>query len=205
MLATAGDQLALRRLHFAGNLDGGAVESEALSLMEVDAEGRIVALIAFDPDDRRAASREMSDRYLRSDEAPPGAAVGLAVMRALFDHDIESLRAALPGDYFVDDHRRFGMGRIDGATVFIKSLAALFEQSADLVLECLYTVAVGDHGILDVAHMFGTLDASGGDFESVYVRLLVFRGDGSAGLELFEVEDLDAARARFEALRGNLA
>jgi hypothetical protein len=48
--------------------------------------------------------------------------------------------------------------------------------------------------------MFGTLDASGGDVESVYVRLLVFRDDRFLAFELFDLEDLDAARARFEAL-----
>jgi ketosteroid isomerase-like protein len=206
VLATAGDRLAMTRGRFTIS-DGETVvaEIDVLQINELDAAGRVVAAVTFDPDDRRAASIEMLDRWFRSDEAPRAAATGLAPMRALFDHDVEPLAASLPDDFFVDDHRRFGMGRVEGAGAFIQSFAALFEQSADLVIEGLYTVATSEHAILDMAHMVGTLDASGGDFESVYLRLLIFRGDRLAALELFEAEDLDAARARFEALRGDPA
>ncbi len=202
VLATAGDRLALEHLRWTGaGGDVGAFEAENLSVIEVDAEGRIAAIVAFDANDRRAASVEMSERWLRSDEAPPAAVAGAAAMRGLFEHDLAGLSAALPDDFFVDDHRHFGMGRVEGAAAFVHSFAALFEQSADLVLECLYTVAAANHATLDVAHMFGTVAATGGEFESVYVRLLVYRDDRAVGLELFDIEDLAAARARFEALR----
>ena len=51
-----------------------------------------------------------------------------------------------------------------------------------------------------MAHGFGTLVESGGQVESVYVRLALFRGDRIVGMESFEPEDLDVARARFEEL-----
>ena len=55
LLATTGDRLALEHVRWTGTTaDGVAFEIENLSLMEVDAEGRIVAIISFDPDDRRA-------------------------------------------------------------------------------------------------------------------------------------------------------
>jgi hypothetical protein len=117
------------------------------------------------------------------------------------EHDLEPLRAELPDDFLLDDHRRAGLGRVEGAGAFIASFAPLFEQSADLCIETLYTVAVGDQGSLDMAHMFGTLSASGGDFESIYVRLFQVREGRLVGLELFEPADLAVARARFEALR----
>jgi len=82
----------------------------------------------------------------------------------------------------------------------VRSFAALFEQSSDLVIESLYTLSIGERGLLDVAHMFGTLVASGGDFETVYARLFVFEGERPVGLELFELEHLEIARARFEEL-----
>ena len=69
MLATAGDRLALEQILFTAAGDASAFEIEALSLSEVDAEGHIVAVIVFDPDDRRAASVEMFERWARSDEA----------------------------------------------------------------------------------------------------------------------------------------
>jgi len=52
---------------------------------------------------------------------------------------------------------------------------------------------------LDVGHTFGTL-ADGGAFEFIWVLLALFRGGRLAGIELFELEDLETARARFDAL-----
>lgn len=43
--------------------------------------------------------------------------------------------------------------------------------------------------------------AAGGDVEVSYVRLVLFQDDRIVRLELFEPEDLDAARTRFAALR----
>ena len=60
MLATAGDRLALSRRSSGGGSDAVPFEVEVLDVIEVDAEGRLVALVAFDPDDRRAASVEMT-------------------------------------------------------------------------------------------------------------------------------------------------
>ena len=142
----------------------------------------------------------MSDRYFRSEEARWFPAASAVAIRALVDHDLERLRAVLPADFVLDDHRRTGLGRIEGAALFTQSMAALFEQAPDLVFEPLYTIAVGECGALEMAHMFGTLAASGGDVESVYVRLFVYRDDRMIAMEIFEPEDLDAARARFAAL-----
>src|SRR5262249_2575895 len=81
VLATAGERLALRRHHWTtqGGLlafgmdvaarDEPKVETECLVVSEVDTEGRSVAVILFDADDRRAASAEMLERYARSDGA----------------------------------------------------------------------------------------------------------------------------------------
>ncbi len=43
-------------------------------------------------------------------------------------------------------------------------------------------------------------NAEGGEFESVFVGLSLYRGARLVGVELFELEDLDAARARFQEL-----
>ena len=114
------------------------------------------------------------------------------------DHDLDRLRAALPDDFVLNDHRRTGLGQL-GKDDYVTSLAALFEQAPDVIIEPLYTVAAEEHANLSVVRMFGTL-ADGGAFESVMVRLASFRGEQIVGLELFEPEDLDAARAC--ALRG---
>jgi ketosteroid isomerase-like protein len=88
-----------------------------------------------------------------------------------------------------------GAGRIEGAEAYVAWNATLLEASPDAILEPLYYVAVEPHAALMVAHSFGTL-AEGGAFESVFVAL-----SGPGFTELCELDDLERARARFEALR----
>jgi len=58
---------------------------------------------------------------------------------------------------------------------------------------------VAKHGWLSVGGTVGTL-TDGGEFESLFARLMLFQGDRFVGAEMFELEDLDVARARFEEL-----
>jgi ketosteroid isomerase-like protein len=119
------------------------------------------------------------------------------VKRALLDRDLERCRAALPDDIIFHDHRRAGAGRLEGPDAYVAWLAALFELSPDAIIETLYYVAVEQHGSLAVGRVFGTL-TSGGEFESVFARLMLLN-DGRTQAELFELEDLDVARARLDA------
>jgi class 3 adenylate cyclase len=172
----------------------------ALVTPEVDTEGHLVAIIMFDADDRRAASMEMFERYARSDEARRLPAGLFEAIRAVNARDLDRLRAALPDDYLVNDRRRTGAGRLENADRFITSQAAEFELTSELTVEPLYIVAAEAHGLLAMTHSFGTL-ADGGAFELVFVLLVLFRDQGIVGMEVFEPEHLDIARARFEELR----
>jgi class 3 adenylate cyclase len=200
LLATAGDRLALFQTRWAGALEGGAFEAEMLTLLEVDANGRITAIIAFDPGDQRAASLELADRYFRSEEAREAPAASAELVRAVNAHDLVRLRAALPDDFYLHDNRRTGLGRLTGADAYVASLRAFLAETRDLTTDILYHVAADERGSLSVGRMFGRL-ADGGAFENVVVRLAVFRAGRVVGLEVFEPEDLEVARARFEALR----
>ena len=199
-LATAGDRLVLERYRWAGGGMEVGFEVEGLCLTEVDDQERVVAHVIFDVDDRRAASREMLERFLRSDATRPLPPGSVEFLRALFDHDLERCRAALPDGFVLDDHRRAGMGRVEGADAYVESLAALFAQAPNAVIEPLYDVAVEAHGFLTVAHTFGTL-VDGGEFESVYVQLGHHSANGIIDAELYELDDLNVARVRFEELR----
>src|SRR5262249_7706796 len=104
VLATAGDRLALARLRWSSH--GGVaahgvdiaagdepeLEFEHLLVTEVDAEGRLVAVIIFDPDDRRAASAELLERYARSDAARCTPAAFFEALRAVNARDLDRLR-----------------------------------------------------------------------------------------------------------------
>ncbi len=196
-LATSGDRLALERFLYTGSRDGGPFEIEALCIIEVDAAGSIVAIVS--PEDRRAASREMLERTARS--APPWMPqAGFELERAIADHDLARCRAAVPDDFVFDDHRFPGAGRLESTDAFVAFMAAAFEQSSDVIVEMLYTVAREEHGELAVVRMYGTL-ADGGEFETVSVRLARLEDGRLVGVELFELDDLDRARARFEELR----
>jgi hypothetical protein len=200
LLATAGDRLALEH-HRWSDPAGRKWEVENLLVHEVDADGRTVALIAFDPDDRRAAAMEMHDRFALSDEArciPEAVFEGLRGVNA---HDLERVRATMPADFVMDDHRRTGLGRLESAEAYLASLHALVEQSPDVTVETLRVIAAEPHGLLVLARNFGTL-RDGDEFESVYVRMTLYQGHTVYRAEMFEPEDLDAARARFEELRG---
>jgi hypothetical protein len=199
LLATAGDRLALLHERWRGTVDGGAFETDALVVDEVDAEGCLIACISFDLDDRRAASAEMLDRHARSGEAP-WLAAGADAFRAINAHDLDRFRATLHDDFVFDDHRRTGVGRLEGADAYVASVRPLLEASPDFATDNLYSLVIEPHGSLVIGRTFGTL-AEGGEFESVFVRLFVYRGDRLARVEQFELDDLDVARARFEELR----
>ena len=198
LIATAGDRLALdRTVVTRGHAEGG-FEIEQLILNEVDADGRLQAVIRFDPDDRRAASTELLDRFARGSEAPWARVVSAAI-RAINDHDLDRLRPTLHDDFTFHDHRRTGVGRLDGPDAYIVSLRPLFEGAPDFFVDDLYYLAAEKHGSLAIGRTSGTL-VEGGEFESIFVRLVLFRYDQIVGIEQFELEDLDVARARFDEL-----
>lgn len=198
LLATAGDRLSLEHMLWSVSDEGQRSEIDVLKVCEVDREGRIVAYLIFDADDRAAASAELFERYSRSgaDEMP---AAWFEFVRAWNAHDLGRLRTLLPSDYFFHDHRHTGIGRMEGEA-YIASLAALYELSPDVRLEPLYWVAGAAHGRVGVMRWVGT-NAEGGEFEAVFAGLSLYRGERPVGAELFEIADLDAALARFEELR----
>ena len=140
----------------------------------------------------------MLARYYRTDmgrRTPPG---HIDFVTALNDHDLARGRAALPDDFYFHDHRRTGVGRLN-ADDYIASVAAAYELSPDLTTDVLYHVAVAEHGSLSVGRMFGHL-RDAGEFESVFARLIVYADGRAVGAELFEIDDLERARARFDEL-----
>jgi hypothetical protein len=200
VLATAGNRLALEHVRWRGADDAIPFESESLSLAEVDADGRIVAIFGFDVDDRRAAYAEMFERYGRSEEARGIPLVALEASRATNAHDLRRFRAALADDFVLSDHRRTGLGRL-GPDEYVAAVAALFEHAHDIAFEPLYIVAAEPHGLLMMQRAAGTLAMGGGTFEQVYALLACCKDDRVVGIELFEPEDLARARARLAELR----
>ena len=68
VMTTRGGRLALLRVRAAGP-DPGAIKNDALNLVEVDAEERVVASVVFDLDDFDDALAELDARYLAGEAA----------------------------------------------------------------------------------------------------------------------------------------
>ncbi len=198
LLATAGDRLALERWCWRRAESGADFAIDLLTLTEVTADGLAVVWICFDPDDRAAASGELAELHLRRTRP---VTVRKFAERREAGRDLARLRASFTDDFFFRDHRRTGLGCLEGADAYLASVVALFELSPDaMVGRPLYFLADEPHATLSIARSFGTL-AQGGDFDSVYAMIMVYGRDDLAGVELFELDDLDAARARFEESR----
>ena len=70
VIATRGGRLVLARLGFSGRDHGPeAFLTEVLSILEINADERIVALVVFDLDDIDAAFAELDARYLAGEAA----------------------------------------------------------------------------------------------------------------------------------------
>ena len=206
VLATAGERLVLEHIRFSVVQKARTIfEIETLQITEVGTDGQHRRAGQLrrrrSPRRQRGAARALLPRRGRRDLTPPGA---IEHFRAWHDQDLARLRATLPDGFWFHDHRRTGVGRIDGADAYIDSVAALFEQVRDINAVALYHVALEAHGSLAIAHNFGTA-LGGGAVESVFVRLSFYRDGEYAALELFELEDLEQARERFEELRPDAA
>jgi class 3 adenylate cyclase/tetratricopeptide (TPR) repeat protein len=199
LLAAPGRSCALLHACWSGGPSDGRFEIEHLVLVEVDASGLFTAFMLFEPDDRAAAHEELTRRYLDKgvDGAPQGA---VDFWSGLNEHDLVRARSGLVDDFVLSDHRRTGMGVVDGADAYIASVRALYELSSDVTVQPLWTAARGAHGRVEVLRRTGT-NSEGGEFEGIFISLSLNRGQQLAAFEYFEPEDLGRALARFEELR----
>ena len=70
VIATRGERLALTRVRFSDrDQRPERFCTEVLSIVEIDADERIVAHVTFDPDDIDAAFEELDARYLAGEAA----------------------------------------------------------------------------------------------------------------------------------------
>src|SRR5262249_53812464 len=68
VMATRGARLALTRVRASGP-DPGAAQVDSPTLVELDSDGRIAAIVMFDLDDFEAAIAELDARYLAGEAA----------------------------------------------------------------------------------------------------------------------------------------
>ena len=197
-LSVLGEGLLLDRILWTSAGESSRFEVDALRVCQLDDDGRLAAVVIFDSADRLAANDELWRRYLLTDEGRQMPAVIDENRRAFGRHDLDALRATLRDDFIFDDHRRTGIGAM-GVDAYMESVAALLDETDGLIGETVSRVAISENGTLSVGRTVGTIK-QGGDFENLFVRLFMTDGQLLTRVELFELEDMDVAKARFQSL-----
>jgi ketosteroid isomerase-like protein len=204
LIGTAGDRVALERVLWIGEPDGGAAELEHLRLTEVDLNGRIRASIRFDPDDRGTAFEEAQARFLAGEAAGDAGQAAIAAMpRAFNQRDWAALQRCLAEDFVLLDHRTLGLSELPVAE-WLASYRAWVDLAPDMSFEVLRILRWNRHGGVSMGRAFGTHE--GGAFEQVpALAVALTHGPLVQRYEFFDVGDSERALARFEELCAGLA
>jgi ketosteroid isomerase-like protein len=201
LLGTAGERIAITRMLWTGGPADGRFEIEYLSVIEIDAAGLVVAIILFGSDDLSAALREALARWAAIDPvATPWVELMTKVGDAWNGRDEAQIRTLFDTDVVLEDHRHAGVGHIEGLDAWADSTVALWDLAPDQRFEFGWSwPAVDSRGFVVTARRTGML-ADGGPFESEFVWLGLVRSGRFTRVELFEIDAIETALARFAEL-----
>ena len=194
-LATRGERLVLAR--------GGAPYGDDLSevfrvdtlqVAEIDAEGRIAALVMFDADAVDAAYAELEARYLAG-EAAPHAHTWSVIAQSYAAFNRHEFPAATP-DWATIDHR--GTTSVEPADLpeFIRSVWDDFSEFT-VRIEKVHRLTQAGAVVTQVSK---GIARQGFEAEWRELNVVMISGELTARSELFDESDLDAALARFDEL-----
>ncbi len=193
VIATRGCRLILVLQHMSG---GGpdVFDIEMLAVVEINADNRIAAVVAFDPDDFDAALEELDARYLPG-EANPHATTWSAVT--------DGFAALNRREHPSTTHNWVNVDHRQGTSFAPGEMTAYIRAAWDLEQEVkIYVEAV--HGLSDVGAILTSVtkgvSREGFDAEWRTVQVLAFEGRMTSHCELFEEADIATALARFDQL-----
>lgn len=195
VIAVRGERLALSRTRYSGrDRRPEAFHAEVLRIIEINAEGRCVASIAFDVDDLDAAFAELDARYLAG-EAAPHAQAWSVVVDSCSAINRQELPPATP-DWIHIDHRP--------ATPFASSnMTVILSDSRNVTPEFRSYIeavhALSGVGAVVTSRSVG-ISQDGFEAEWRVVLLQTLDGDLINRSEVFDEADLDAALAKFDEL-----
>ena len=192
-LATRGERLALIRVRVSGR-DPGTIQNDALNIVEIDADDRIVAGVVFDLDDFDAALAELDARYLAG-EAAADAGTWSVITGFVAEHNQREI-AAVTTDAVSIDHRRGASFAPGEGFEYIRAGWGL-GQNLNLYIEIVHQL--NDLGAVFTWAGHGT-SHEGFDAEWRGVTLMTIDGEMASRMEVFDEEDLDAALAKFDQL-----
>ena len=209
-LATLDESLALcrARMSFGGlrheGAPFGAVDSENLVLVDVDAQGYRRRTEFFAPDRLGDAIVRLYARYaeLCADAAGArAAATARSVAAVLGPFDLDRYAAGIAADVEFVDHRSVGFPSGRGRHELLRSIGTLLETANDAATRVDDVLAARPDALLMRWTTSGTDRVSGGPFEWQFLRLCVFGADGLlTRAEQFDVDRDAEALARFDEL-----
>ena len=194
-IATRGERLTLTRVRYSRSHEGPeAYRADLLQIVDIDVDERIMALVAFDPDDIGAAFEELDARYLAG-EATAYAHTWSVIADAYATVNRRELFATTP-DFVNVDHRHVTtMAPGDG----IAYLRASWDLAPKLSVHIESVHRLNDLGAV-FTHTAKGSSQDGFEAEWRAVDIMTVRGDLISCGELFDETDIDAAIGRFEEL-----
>src|SRR5207247_2160307 len=197
------ERLYLSSFRFEGtDRDVGPSEVEWLAVVEVDDAGDRVAMVHLDPDDLDGAYAELDRRYAAGEAAPHARTWETLqrIGRAVAARDWEELASLINPELVFEDHRLIGWGTLYSRDEYLATERALVDLAPDVTVHFDHVLALDDCGMLAVGQWAGNRE--GGPFEIPFVAVVVLGPDGRIQrAHAYDLDQLDAARARFEAIR----
>ena len=165
-----------------------------LGIIEIDADNRITARVAFDLDDIDAAFDELDARYLAG-EAAAHAHTWSVMAQAFAASNRREMPEFMP-DFVNIDHRRARGFAPGDLTAYMR---ATWDLAPDVIA---YAEAVHQLSNLGAVFTQAVSGTSQDGFEAEWREIVLATVDGNLinRIELFEEADLDAALARFDEL-----
>jgi hypothetical protein len=195
VVATRGARLVLSRSSYLGPDSGPQTfVAEALEIIEIDADKRVVRVVSFDIDEIDAAFEELDARYVVG-EATAYAHTWSVIARGLAAFNRRELPGFTPDSVNIDHRRARGFAPGD-LTAYIGAtwdLAPDISAYAEAVHRLSNLGAVWTHAVSGTSQ-------DGFDAEWREICLATVEGDLINRIEMFEEEDIDAALARFDEL-----
>ncbi len=197
VIATRGGRLALSRDRFEiRDQRPEAFAAEVLAIVDIDADERMVARVAFDPDDIDAAFEELDARYLAG-EAAAHAHTWSVIADACTAFNRHEPQPP-PPDWVNIDHRRLARTVIDpdNLTTYLR---ATWDITPELSIHVEAVHLLSDFGAVVTQTAHGT-SHDGAEVEWRMINLFTVEGDLVNRCEMFDEADLEAAIAKFEQL-----
>ncbi len=180
-LATRGERLVLSRSQWRWADQVEEFHTDALCVVEINEDARIISRVWFDGDDIDAARAELDARYLAG-EAAPHARTWSTIARACATLSRSELFPTTP-DWVNIDHRRgiaFAGGDLSNGAFCIETVHRLTDLGA--------VITWYGHG----------KSQDGAEVEFRGINLIAVEGDLISRCEIFDEADVDLAIGRFE-------